>query len=554
MKLRDLILRYALQNAVFYKGKSNASAVLGKVISHSPEARSDIPQTRSLVEQTVRQVNMMNPGEQRRALEGLDPGMLEKEEKKDEGLSELQNAEEGRVKTRFAPSPSGPLSIGQFMRAVFLSHAYAKKYKGKFIVRVEDTDAKKIEPKAYEWIKEDLIKMGTRWDSLVLQSDRLPVYYKHAKEMIELSKAYVCSCAPEDFRKYKLSKKDCPCRQNDEKRNLELWNAMIKGGMEEGSAVLRFRGKMDDPNPVLRDPPLLRINKTPHPLKGTRFSAWPLYNFACVVDDHYLGITHVFRGKEHEHNTEVQKRIADVFGWKFPDVINFGMIRFPEEKLHTRDIREMIDKGEVKGWDDPRLPTIRSLLRRGFQPEAIRNLALQCGLSKNDIELSWENLDTQNRRLIDPVANRYMVVTNPLRLSIESAPEIRETFEPLHPDFPKRGKKKILLDHLRIYISREDHERYRGKIIRLKGLYNITLGKKPRFAGDLVMKDMQKIQWVSEPNVKVRVVKKDGTLEGLGEPELANAKPNEMIQMERIGFGRVDSNSRKEVVIYFAHK
>lgn len=554
MKIRDLVLKYALQNAIFYKGKANPSAVLGKVISQSPEARSNVKEARSLVEQTVRQVNLMGLEEQRKSLSKLAPDMLEKEEKKQEGLSDLPDAKEGKVRTRFAPAPTGPLTIGQFMRAVFLSHAYAKKYKGKFVVRVEDTDAKKIEPKAYGWLKEDMLSMGTKWDLLVLQSDRLPLYYKHAKEMIELSKAYVCLCKSEDFKKYKLSKSDCPCRQNDKNKNLELWNAMIKGELEEGSAVLRLRARMNDPNPVLRDPPLLRINKTKHPLKGTKYSVWPLYNFACTIDDHTLEITHVFRGKEHEHNTSVQKSIADVFGWEFPNVINFGMIRFPGEKLHTRDIRERIEKGEVQGWDDPRLPTIRSLLKRGFKPEAIKTLALQCGLSKNDIELSWENLDTQNRKLIDSVANRYMVVVDPVKLSIDSAPEKREVFEPLHPDHADRGKKKIPLDHSKIYISGEDHKEFGGKFIRLKGLYNITLGKKPRFTDDLLIKEMPKIQWVSSPNIKVRIIKKDGILEGIGEPELVSVKPNILIQMERIGFGRVDSNNRKEVVVYFAHK
>ncbi|UCC91383.1 MAG: glutamate--tRNA ligase, partial [Candidatus Aenigmatarchaeota archaeon] len=273
MKLRELVFKYALQNAVFYNGKANASAVLGKVISQSPEARSNVKEVRSLVERAVKQVNVMSLEEQKSELKKSAPEMLEKEEKEEEGLSELPGAKEGKVRTRFAPSPTGPLSIGQFMRAVFLSHAYARKYKGKFIVRVEDTDAKKIEPKAYEWIKEDLLRMGTKWDSLVLQSDRLPLYYRFAKEMIELSKAYVCSCSPENFRKYKHSKSACPCRQNSKDKNMELWNAMVKGELEEGSAVLRFKGRMGDPNPVLRDPPLFRVNKTPHPLKGTKFSA-----------------------------------------------------------------------------------------------------------------------------------------------------------------------------------------------------------------------------------------------------------------------------------------
>jgi glutamyl-tRNA synthetase len=299
---------------------------------------------------------------------------------------------------------------------------------------------------------------------------------------------------------------------------------------------------------------LLRVNNTPHPLKGTKFSVWPLYNFACAIDDHELGVTHVFRGKEHEHNTAVQKLISDFFGWKFPNVINFGMIRFPGGSIHTRDIKKMIAEGKVTGWDDPSLPTIRSLLRRGFQPEAIKNLALQCGLSKNDIELSWDNLDGQNRKIIDPMANRYMAVIDPVELTIENAPEKRETFEALHPDFPERGKKKITFDPDKIYISGSDFRNLKGKVFRLKGLYNVSLVRKTRYVSNEVLKDMPKIQWVSEPNVKVKIVGKDMNSEGIGEQEMANLRPGALIQMERIGFGRVDANSRKEVIVYFAHK
>jgi glutamyl-tRNA synthetase len=554
MKLKDMVYKYALQNAVFYGGKANASSVLGKVMSQHPEARSDINEVRALVERAVKEVNLLPPEEQKKRLEALAPEMLERREKKQEGLSELDGAEEGKVVTRFAPSPTGPLSIGQFMRAVFLSHYYAKRYKGKFILRIEDTDAKKIEPSAYEWLKEDLTRMGTKWDLLVLQSDRLPVYYKHAKSLIDKQKAYVCTCPPEQFKSYKLSRTECGCRSNTVEKNLGMWDAMVSGKLGDGGAVLRLKTGMSDPNPVLRDPPLARVNKTPHPLKGEKYSTWSLYNFSCAIDDHELGVTHVFRGKEHEHNTAVQKTISDIFGWKFPCVINFGMIRFPGGSLHTRDIREMIAKGEVSGWDDPKLPTIRSLLRRGFQPEAIKNLALQCGLSKNDIELSWENLDGQNRKIIDPLANRYMVVVDPVELGIEGPPEKREVFEALHPDFPERGKKKIPVDPKKIYISNEDFEALKGSVIRLKGLYNVSLVRKTKYISDEVMKDMQKIQWVSEPHVKVRIVGREGATHGIGEPEMANLKVNDLIQMERIGFGRVDSNDRKEIVLYFAHK
>lgn len=163
-------------------------------------------------------------------------------------------------------------------------------------------------------------------------------------------------------------------------------------------------------------------------------------------------------------------------------------------------------------------------------------------------------MDTQNRKLIDPEANRYMVVIDPVKLSIENAPEKMEVFEPLHPDFPDKGKKKMPVNPNKIHISREDDHNLRGKLTRLKGLYNITLGRKPRYTGDLITKDIPKIQWVSEPNVKVLIVKKGGNLEGLGEQEMRNLRPDTVIQMERVGFGRVDSKDRKGVIIYFAHK
>jgi glutamyl-tRNA synthetase len=550
--LKDLILKYSLQNAIFYSGKANVGAVLGKVIAENSEARKNINELRKEVEEIVNQVNKLSLEQQKSELRRIAPELLEKEKKAEEGLPELPNAKVSKVVTRFAPSPTGPLSLAQFLRAVMLSYAYARKYKGKFIVRIEDTDAKKIEKKFYDWIKEDLRNLGIKWDSLVLQSDRLDLYYKHAEDLILRGKAYVCVC--KDFKKFKDSKSECPCRKNTKDKNLELWKGMLRGKFEEGEAVLRLKLSMKDPNPVLRDPPLLRVNKHIHPLKGRKYKVWPLYNFACSIDDHSLGITHIFRGKEHEHNTSVQKRISSIFSWKFPEVVNFGMIRFPGEKIHTRDIKEWIEEGKVSGWDDPRLPTIRSLLRRGFHPKALQGYGIQLSLTKTDVTLDWEKLETINRKVIDPIANRYMVVIDPVRISIESSPEIREIFENLHPDFPKRGKKKIYVNSKAIYISKEDFEGFKQKIIRLKGLFNISLGRKPRYIGDDLIRDMPKIQWVSEPNINVKIVKPNGILEGLGEPEMNSLKVGELIQMERIGFGRIDSKNKNEITVYFAHK
>jgi len=319
--------------------------------------------------------------------------------------------------------------------------------------------------------------------------------------------------------------------------------------------VFRFRTSMREPNPAIRNPAMLRVSEQSHPYQGRKFHVWPLYNYANVIDDHELGVTHVFRGKEHEHNTSIQKKVYEALGWKPPVAINFGMIYLPGEKIHTRDIKEWIKEGKVSGWDDPKLHTVRALVKRGFVPQMFKNLAVHTGLSKNDIRLSWENIEGINRKLIDPEADRYMVVTDPVGISVKSAPGIKEVQEDLHPDFPKRGKKSIPVDLGSIWISGEDFANLKEKVFRLKGLGNIHLrGKEGFYAGNEIARDMQKIQWVSKPNVRVTVIGPEKRLGGLGEPNLAKLKPGTLIQMERIGFGRVEKATPKEVVVYFAHK
>jgi glutamyl-tRNA synthetase len=554
MKDKEMILKYALQNAVFYKGKANPGAVLGKVLSQSPDLRGRVVEVRKDVERIVKEVNVQSFEEQKKHLEKLAPEMMEREKKEQEELPDLPNAEHGKVVTRFAPSPTGPLNLGQFFRAVMISYAYAKKYGGKFILRIEDTDAKKIEKEFYDWMKEDLRHCGISWDEFYMQSDRIETYYKYAEELVKKGHAYVCTCQCDDFKACKLDMKECPCRLLPSHDHLARWKDMLSGKYDDGEAVLRLKLDMCCPNPVMRDPPIFRVSKTPHPLKGEKYAAWPLYNLSCVIDDHLLGITHVFRGKEHEHNTTVQKTIANFLGWGFPTVVNFGMIRYPEEKLHTRDIKEWIKEGKISGWDDPRVPTIRAVLRRGFQPEALQQYGIALSLTKTDVTLDWGKLETLNRRIIDPKAGRYMVVTDPVKISVESHNAKKEVFEPLHPEFPEMGKKKVPVDPSKIYVSGEDYEKLKNGIIRLKGLFNVCLGKTCKYIGDDVVREMPKIQWVSEPHVKVNIVMRESTVSGIGEPELAKVKDGGIIQMERIGFGRIDSKTKDSVTVYFAHK
>jgi glutamyl-tRNA synthetase len=362
----------------------------------------------------------------------------------------------------------------------------------------------------------------------------------------------VCSCPADRFRQLKLKKQECGCSKRED--SARAWNMMLDGGYREGEAAVRIKTSMRDPNPAMRDPPLLRITHVPHPLCGSKHKVWPLYNFACAIEDHYLGITHVFRGKEHEHNTAVQGRIYRALGWRAPHVINFGMVYLPGTKVHTRDMKQWIKEGKVQGWDDPALPTVRALLRRGFQPEAFRRFALTTGLTKTDITVGWENLEGINRKLIDPLSNRFMVVCDPVRTTLRHAPVIREAQENLHPDFPARGKKTMPVDLNRIYVSGGDRRRLQGKTIRLMGLGNARLDKKSEYEGEGIVPGMPKIQWVSEPNVDVQLLTPKGALRCLGEVNLKRLKPGTLIQMERVGFGKVDSVVRNKAVICFAHK
>jgi len=550
---KELISKYCLQNAVFYAGKANPGAVLGKVLAERPELKEKIGEVRKEIAAAIARINKLSLDEQRAKLEELAPELLERKEKP-QGLPELRGAVMGKVVTRFAPAPTGPLHLSHLLRAAFLSYLYAKRYRGRFILRFEDTDPKRVELRFYKWIQEDLERSGIKPDRVVVESDHMGVCYKHAEELLRSGKAYVCTCPAEAFRELKKKKQACICRDKSKEANLVDWKKMLKGGFGEGEAVVRLKTDMADPNPVLRDPPLLRIVEGKHPRVGKKYRVWPLYNFVCPIEDHLSSISHVFRAKEHEHNTAVQAKVYQAFGWEQPVTINFGMIYFSGEKLHTRDIKEMIKAGKVSGWDDPKLPTVRALLRRGFQPEAFREMAITTGLTKTDIVVGWENLEGINRKIIDPLANRVMVVTEPVRISITGAPKKKIAELPVHPDFPERGKRRIPVDIKSIWISEEDRKALDGREFRLIGLGNVILeGDRAEWTGDRIVKGMQKIQWVSRPHLQVRILKPLLEVRGLGEPGIGKFRTGSLVQMERVGFGRIDKIG-KEVTIVFAHK
>lgn len=537
----EVIWRHALKNALLHGGKALPDAVLGKVLAERPELRERLKEVRRRVEEVVEMVNSLSLEEQRSRLAEVGEPELRKVERKE--LPELPGVS-GPVVTRFAPNPNGPLHLGH-VRAALLSHEYARRYGGKFILRFEDTNPQNALPEMYELIRKDLRWLGISWDEEHLQSDRLELYYSYAQRLLEEGKAYVCTCPAESFREFRESGRPCPCRELPVQEQLERWKGMLGGQFKEEEAVVRVKTDLSHPNPAVREWPALRIVTSPHPRTGTKYRVWPLYNFAVSVDDHEMGVTHILRGKEHEVNEQCQRFLYTHLGWTYPVAVQYGRLMLEGVELSKTRIMAGVREGSYTGVDDVRLATIASLRRRGYLPQAIRDALLEVGLTLVDARLSWESLASHNRKLLDPIANRYFFVPDPLELVVEGVPEVRRVEVPLHPSFLERGKRSIQVQweggKVKVRISRRDaHLLREGQVFRLMGLMNVRVRDGGlEFAGFEVA-PVPKIQWVSEPSIEVRVLRPEGEERGLAEPSLLQEK-GQAVQFERYGFVKIES-------------
>jgi glutamyl-tRNA synthetase len=277
-----------------------------------------------------------------------------------------------------------------------ISSLFVKKYGGKFYIFVDDTNPKETLKESYKNIKEDCDWIFGNVYGYINSSDRMPVYYEYAKKIIERASAYVCTCENEKFKELVLKQKPCPCRGLSVKENLSRWEKMLdksKSGFKEGKAVLRFKSNLNDKNPAMRDFPLARINLAEHPKQGKKYRVWPLMNMSVACDDIDYKMTHIIRGKDHRDNAERQKMIYKALGKEksFPWTFFMGRIKFSDIILSKRKIKAAIERGEFEGWDDARLPTLVSLRKRGYKPEAFAKLATQRGLSEVDKVMSQKD-------------------------------------------------------------------------------------------------------------------------------------------------------------------
>jgi len=542
--VENIIRKYALINAVEHEGKAQTKSVLGKLLAEYPDLRENVLETRSKVEDVVEKVNRMSLDRQKAEVGDL-PTSERKVEKKE--LPDLERRENFVV--RFAPNPDGALHIGN-ARPAILSDEYAKRYKGKFILRYDDTDPKVKTPekKFYKWIKEDLSWLKIKVHKTVMASKRLKIYYKHAEYLIKEDRAYVCTCNRESWKNLIIKSKACPCRTLGATVQIRRWRKMFSG-YKEGEAVLRIKTELDAKNPAVRDWPAFRIvDKPKHSVKK---KVWPLYNFASAIDDYLLGVTHIFRGQEHSTNESKQRYIYQYLKWDYPYVITLGRFSTSDMVLSKSEIREGIRLGKFTSWDDLRLGTLRALKRRGFSSQALRQIIIDIGPKPNDITISFENLAGYNKKIVDKTSNRYFFIPNPKKI-IVSGMRIKKAKISLHPS-ENRGFRTFSLGNM-FFIDTKDFNKYRGLEIRLKDLCNIKLGEKSVYTSTPV-KPLPKIQWVPKKHIAVRVLL-PGTREikGYAETNLLKEKPGAVVQFERFGFVRIEKISKKNVIVVFGHE
>ncbi|ADV65639.1 glutamate--tRNA ligase [Desulfurococcus mucosus] len=578
-KVREAAFKHALVNAVKHDGKADLKAVMSKVIGETPEIRSRVKEFIEVIRSIVEEVNKMSLEEQLKLVKTNWPELLEeRKEAREKELTPLPNAEAGKVVTRFAPNPDYTIHLGN-ARPALLSYWYAELYNGRMILRFEDTDPriKSPYPEAYTKIKDALRWLGVKWSEEYVQSLRMEIFYEVARELIKRGGAYVDNCRDKEFRSYRNAGKACPHRDTPVEDNLEKFDKMLEGHYGEGEAVLRVKTDLAHPDPSVRDWVAFRVidtSKTPHPVTGERYVVWPTYNFAAGVDDHLMGVTHVLRAKEHVSNTVKQKYLYDHMGWKYPETIHFGRLSLEGVILSKSKMRRLVKEQGISPYDDPRLGTINGLKRRGILRETIWKIVKEVGIKPIDAKISLVNLYAMNRVLVDPVANRYMAVDEPIPLVLKGLEGELKAQIPVHPS-RREHYEYTLTDDSVIYISSRDLRlilNSEHRVFRAMGLANFTISEhvfidgKPALVARLhsVSQDDARrmnapiIQWVSDKEKATLslLVPSDVDLKEtryLVEKRILSEKPDSIVQLYRVGFARIDSVGRDSVTAVFSH-
>ncbi|HTT45556.1 MAG TPA: glutamate--tRNA ligase [Thermoplasmata archaeon] len=549
--------RAALENALAHDGVAQTGPIVARLLATDPSLRPHAEAVRSLASEIVAELRGVPTAEledRLAALGGAEVSTVRAPRDEAPEFPDLLGAERGKVVLRLAPFPSGVLHIGN-SRMLFVNQLYRERYDGKLLLVFDDTVGsadKRTESEFYDLIRGDCELAGVHPDAVYYKSDRIPLFYPWARRVIEKGAAYVCRCPQELLGQNRAAGRACPERAQSIPEALDEWEKMLGGTYGPGEAVLRIKTDMADPDPAFRDRVLLRISDIDHPRVGRKYRVWPGLEFSWVVDDIELGITHILRGKDLVMEDRMERYVWDLLGISGPQFIHWGILRVREAKVAKSKAYKEVKSGQYDGFADPRTWSLRSLVRRGISMDALRQFILSFGMSLADIEVPAETLYAENRKRIDSTTVRRAFVSDPVRLEVSGYPfDLARVTLPNHPDRPELGTRSVVAGPS-FYLARRDLATHEGKEIRLKDLLNVQLTGEvrpdtPAVSATFTSRENRKLprlQWVGvDGAVPVDLLGTEGDhTRGLGEAALAESKPGDVVQFERVGFVRVESD------------
>ena len=400
-------------------------------------------------------------------------------------IDDLESGKTSKVITRFPPEPNGYLHIGH-AKSICLNFSLADEFNGETNLRFDDTNPIKEDTEYVESIKEDVKWLGFDWDNLFFASNYFDTMYEKAVLLIKKGKAYVCDLTPEEIKEYRGSLtepgKDSPYRNRSVEENLNLFERMKNGEFKDGEKVLRAKIDMASPNINMRDPIIYRIAHSTHHNTGDKWCIYPMYDFAHPLEDAIEGVTHSICTLEFEDHRPLYDWIVKECEMEnVPRQYEFARLNMTNTVMSKRKLKLLVDNKIVDGWDDPRMPTITGLRRKGYTPKSIRNFCSEIGVAKSASTVDEQMLEYFIREDLNVSAERAMAVINPLKLVITNYPEGQSELLPIekNPNDKEAGTKNVTFSR-ELYIEREDFMEnppkkyfrlFPGNEVRLRGAY-----------------------------------------------------------------------------------
>lgn len=367
----------------------------------------------------------------------------------EKGMNLLEGAVAGRVVTRFPPEPSGYLHIGH-AKAVLLNDYYARRYKGRLIVRFDDTNPSKEKEEFQSSIVEDLAKLGVKPDLVTFTSDYFGTIMKYAHYLIKNGLAYMDDTPQEQMKAERMEKKNSKHRDQSAEDSMKYFKLMCSGSEEGGKWCLRAKIDMQSLNGTMRDPVLYRQNLTPHHRSGTKYKAYPTYDMACPIVDSLEGVSHALRTTEYNDRDEQYQFLQTAMKLRRVRIHAFSRVNFNFTVMSKRKLTWFVEQGFVTGWDDPRFPTVRGVVRRGIDIKALRRFMYSQGASRRVVNMEWNKFWAENKKEVDKRARRFMAIDagNHVKLTVSNGPSTDEysyITTSFHPKDPSIGKRVVRL-------------------------------------------------------------------------------------------------------------